>query len=104
MGADSGVGSAVDLLGSRIAQVHLHDNHGAFAHTTDNKDEHLWPGLGAIDWSAVTSALATLPDATPGILEIAGERDEPAESVTRKAEAAFRALEKPQSTHLSQNL
>jgi sugar phosphate isomerase/epimerase len=119
-GADSGapsmaasspwVGSAVELLGSRIAQVHLHDNHGAFAHvgalsnTVDNKDEHLWPGLGAIDWPAVTSALATRPAATPGILEIAGERDEPAESVTRKAEAAFRTLANQQSTRTSQNM
>jgi sugar phosphate isomerase/epimerase len=107
---DSGVAAAVELLGSRIAQVHLHDNHGAFAHNgalssnTEMKDEHLWPGLGAIDWPAVTSALATLPAVTPGILEIAGERDEPAESVTRKAEAAFRALANPQSTRTSQNM
>ena len=101
VGSDSGVAAAVKLLGSRIAQVHLHDNHGAFAHvgalsnTVDNKDEHLWPGLGAIDWPAVTSALATRPAATPGILEIAGERDEPAESVARKAEEAFHVLANP---------
>jgi sugar phosphate isomerase/epimerase len=104
------VGSAIELLGARIAQVHLHDNHGAFAHigalstSVDMKDEHLWPGSGTIDWPAVSSALATLPAATPGILEIATDRDEPAESVTRKAEAAFRALEIPQSTHISQNM
>jgi sugar phosphate isomerase/epimerase len=107
---DSGVAAAVELLGSRIAQVHLHDNHGAFAHvgalsnTVDNKDERLWPGLGAIDWPAVTSALAMLPAATPGILEIATDRDEPPESVTRKAEAAFHALANPQSTRTSQNM
>ena len=107
---DSGVAAAVELLGSRITQVHLHDNHGAFAHvgalsnTVDSKDEHLWPGLGSIDWPAVSSALATLPAATPGILEIATDRDEPAESVTRKAEAAFRALANPQSTHTSQSM
>jgi sugar phosphate isomerase/epimerase len=110
VGSDSGVGSAVNLLGSRIAQLHLHDNHGAFAHvgalsnTVDNKDEHLWPGNGAIDWPSVSSALATLPDATPGILEIAGERDEPAESVTRKAQAAFQVLANQQSTPTSQNM
>jgi sugar phosphate isomerase/epimerase len=104
------VGSAVKLLGSRIAQVHLHDNHGAFAHNgalssnPEMKDEHLWPGLGTIDWSAVSSALATLPDATPGIIEAASDRDEPAESIARKAEAAFRTLENQQSTHTSQNM
>jgi len=113
---DSGVAAAIELLGSRIAQVHLHDNHGAFAQTvalsnngalssnTDMKDEHLWPGLGSIDWPAVCSALAALPAATPAILEVAGDRDEPSESVMRKAEAAFRALVNPQSTHLSQSL
>ena len=101
---DSGVAAAIELLGSRIAQVHLHDNHGAFAHNTEMKDEHLWPGFGTINWPAVSSALAVLPAATPAILEVASDRDEPAESVTRKAEAAFRALENQQSTHLSQNM
>ena len=95
---DSGVGAAIELLGTRIAQVHIHDNHGPFAAHTDMKDEHLWPGDGApidgtIDWPAVSASLATLPAATPGILEIASDRDEPAESITRKAEAAFRKFE-----------
>ena len=100
---DSGVGTAIELLGTRIAQVHIHDNHGPFAAHTDMKDEHLWPGDGApvdgapgdgtIDWPAVSASLATLPAATPGILEIASDRDEPAESITRKAEAAFRKFE-----------
>ena len=104
LSSDSGVGAAIELLGPRIAQVHLHDNHGAFAHTVDMKDEHLWPGFGSIDWPAVCSALAALSAATPGILEIAGDRDEPAESVARKAEAAFRMLAITQSTQLSQNM
>jgi sugar phosphate isomerase/epimerase len=92
---DSGVGAAVELLGARIAQLHLHDNHGPLAHhvpatsSTDMKDEHVWPGEGSIDWTAVTASLAALPAGTPGILEPAGERDEPASSVTRKAEAFF---------------
>jgi sugar phosphate isomerase/epimerase len=93
---DSGVGAAVELLGSRIAQVHLHDNHGAFAQSTalnnnaDMKDEHLWPGDGSIDWTAVSPALAALPATTAGILEIVSDRDEAPETVTRKAEAALR--------------
>ena len=93
--ADFGLSAAIALLGARIAQVHLHDNHGAFAHNTEMKDEHLWPGNGSIDWPAVCSSLAALPAATPGILELACDRDEPAESVVRQAEAAFRALENP---------
>jgi sugar phosphate isomerase/epimerase len=103
---DSGVGAAIELLGTRIAQVHIHDNHGPFAAHTDMKDEHLWPGDGApvdgtpgggtIDWPAVSASLATLPAATPGILEIASDRDEPAESITRKAEKSFRMFEASQ--------
>jgi sugar phosphate isomerase/epimerase len=92
---DSGVGAAVELLGKRIAQLHLHDNHGPFAAhgalsgSQDMKDEHLWPGDGSIDWAAVSASLATLPEATPGVLEITCDRDEPAESITRKAALFF---------------
>jgi sugar phosphate isomerase/epimerase len=91
--ADSGVGAAVALLGKRIGQVHLHDNHGAFGSQSDMKDEHLWPGEGTIQWPALAEKLATLPESTPGILEIACDFNQPAEQVTRKAEAAFRKLE-----------
>jgi len=111
VGADSaaapagfGLSAAVALLGSRIVQVHLHDNHGAFPHNTEMKDEHLWPGSGSIDWAAVYASLATLPAATPAVLQVTGDRDEPVESIARKAESAFRALENPQSTLLSQNM
>jgi sugar phosphate isomerase/epimerase len=100
VGSDSGVAATIQLLGSRIAQLHIHDNHGPFAAhgaisgNPDMKDEHLWPGDGApasgrIDWTAVSASLAALPAATPGILEIASDRDEAPESVTRKAAAFF---------------
>ncbi len=73
------------------------------------KDEHLWPGEGTpgggtIDWAAVSASLAALPAATPGILEVACDRDEPAESVTRKAEAAFRKLAEWQSAPSTPNM
>lgn len=86
---DSGVAAAIELLGSRIGQLHLHDNHGAFAAHTDMKDEHLWPGEGNIDWTAVSASLAALPETMPGILEISCEREEPAESIAREARAFF---------------
>jgi sugar phosphate isomerase/epimerase len=92
-----GVAEAITTLGSNIASVHIHDNHGA-------KDEHLWPGDGTIDWPAVSASLAALPAATPGILEVAGDRDEPAESITRKAEQAFRTLARTASAVASQNM
>lgn len=91
---DSGVGAAVELLGARIGQLHLHDNHGPLAHTADMKDEHLWPGNGTIDWNAVSTSLAALPEATPGVVEVVGERDEPADAVTRKARDFFERQER----------
>ncbi len=102
--ADSGVAAAVELLGARIAQVHLNDNHGPLAHNIDMKDEHLWPGEGTIDWNAVAPGLAALPANTPGLLEIACDRDEAPESVTRKAEAIFRTLEDQINQHIPQNM
>jgi sugar phosphate isomerase/epimerase len=89
----SWVASAVTLLGERIAQLHLHDNHGAFSDSAEMKDEHLWPGDGTIDWPAVAAALAPLPAATPGILDVAGDREEPAEAIARRARAVFRTLD-----------
>ena len=50
-----GVQEAIATLGSRIAAVHAHDNHGV-------KDEHLWPGDGTIDWPATVAALNALPE------------------------------------------
>jgi sugar phosphate isomerase/epimerase len=101
---DSGAGAAIALLGKRIAQVHLHDNHGPLAPHVDMKDEHLWPGEGTIDWPAVSAALAALPAATPAIFEVACDRDEPVESAARKAEKAVRALAEWQSAPSTPNM
>lgn len=99
---DSGIGAAVQLLAGRIAQLHIHDNHGPFAphealtdsaisfqNAMEMKDEHLWPGEGTMNWTAIAAALAPLPQDTPGILEIAADRDESPEIVARKAAAFF---------------
>jgi sugar phosphate isomerase/epimerase len=101
---DSGVGAAVTLLGERIAQLHIHDNHGPFAPHTDMKDEHLWPGDGTMDWSAVSASLTALPASTAGILEVESDRDEAPEAVTRKAEKVFRTLADLASAPASQNM
>ena len=46
-----------------VASVHVHDNHG-------EKDEHLPPYDGTIDWPAATKLLKTAPDASlPLVLE-----------------------------------
>jgi sugar phosphate isomerase/epimerase len=87
-----GVDEAFELLKSRIAQLHLHDNHGA-------KDDHLWPGIAtpgslSIDWQNAAKQIATLPPNTPGILEIAHDLEETPDSVTRKSTEAFDLLKR----------
>jgi len=87
---NAGVDEAFELLKPRIAQLHLHDNHGT-------RDEHLWPGTAipsgsGIDWQNVARQIATLPAATPAILEIAHDLEETPDSVTKKATQAFDLL------------
>jgi sugar phosphate isomerase/epimerase len=95
----SWVTAAVTLLGDRVAQLHLHDNHGPFNNSAEMKDEHLWPGEGTIDWPAVSATLATLPATTPAVLDVAAGREESIDSITRKANAAFRTLEEQAASH-----
>src|ERR1700692_4995551 len=48
-----------------VARVHLHDNHG-------EKDEHLPPYAGTIDWPAAVKLLKTTPEGQtlPIVLEL----------------------------------
>src|SRR3984885_11812498 len=82
-----GIDEAFELLKPRIAQLHLHDNQG-------QKDDHLWPGNGSIDWANVARHIATLPANTPGILEIAHDLEETTESVATKATQAYDLLKR----------
>jgi sugar phosphate isomerase/epimerase len=88
--SDEGVGGAFAMLKGRIAEVHLHDNRGA----ANNRDEHVWPHGGTVDWEAVARLTAALPLGVPGILEIAHELEETPESVAERAQAAFGMLER----------
>ena len=80
--SDTGLDHAFELLRPRIAELHLHDNHGL-------KDEHLWPGSGSIDWTNLAKLTASLPAQVPGILEIAYDLNETSDSAVTKAIAAF---------------
>jgi sugar phosphate isomerase/epimerase len=83
----AGIDAAFELLRPRIAELHLHDNNGA-------RDEHLWPGSPStgIDWSNVQRHIAALPAEVFGILEIAHELGETAESVTKQGATFFDRL------------
>jgi len=64
----SSVAEAFELLGPRVKELHLHDNH---ALEGGLGDEHLWPGSGTIDWKALSAAMAALAPETVGMFEIA---------------------------------
>ncbi len=82
---NAGVNAAFELLKPRIAELHLHDNRGA-------KDDHLWPGSGAIDWANVVKHASALPGEVPGILEISYELEVTQETVIGDAIKAFDLL------------
>ena len=81
-----GVARAFELLGSRIKQIHLHDNGG-------EKDEHCWPGEGTVDWKAVREGIAALPQQPVGTLEIRYQPETDAKGLSEHAARAFALLE-----------
>jgi sugar phosphate isomerase/epimerase len=71
-----------------VAGVHLHDNHG-------EKDEHLPPYDGTIDWPATTKILKTSPDANLQlVLELKEKTGPEAPSVLEQLEAARKAMDR----------
>lgn len=93
--ADAGLAEAMAVLGNRIAQLHIHDNRGAFApshprsDSTDFKDEHLWPGEGAMQWDTIGELMLSLPDAVPAVLEIGSGRGETAQNIAGRTREFF---------------
>jgi len=76
-----GVAQAIGTFGARIVQVHAHDNHC-------QKDEHLWPGDGTIDWPAAAAALNALATPPAVVLELSSKlTNEPAELPERIRQA-----------------
>jgi len=80
-----GVAAGIELMLDRIVTVHLHDNHG-------EKDEHLLPFEGTIDWGTALAALAGAPQAPVFVLELK-ERTAGVPSL-EQIRAAFDKLEK----------
>jgi len=80
-----GVPAAIATLHSRIASVHVHDNHGM-------KDEHLWPGDGTIDWPAAVEALKALPTPPAAVLEISQNLTDDPAAIPARIQQAFDRL------------
>jgi sugar phosphate isomerase/epimerase len=59
----SSVREEFEVLHNHIRSTHVHDN-------TKEKDSHLWPGQGSIDWKEAIELLRSAPQAPPLLLEI----------------------------------
>jgi sugar phosphate isomerase/epimerase len=77
-----GIPAAIATFGARIASVHVHDNHGI-------KDEHLWPGDGAIDWPATVAALKSLAAPPATVLEVSHALGDTPAAIPARVEQAF---------------
>jgi sugar phosphate isomerase/epimerase len=86
----AGVAETLTALRPHIRSAHLHDNHG-------ERDEHLWPGEGTIDWEVAYGGVQAAPLAPAGVLEIHYSLATQVEQVVEKAKRAFADFEKDYS-------
>ncbi len=84
--AQSGIEIAFEAFAGRLAELHLHDNRGT-------RDEHLWPGQGAVDWTAVSRQIAALKVPPRGVLEIAFAPAESQSQVVTQATEVWHRLD-----------
>jgi sugar phosphate isomerase/epimerase len=59
----SDVASAFETVKNYVQSTHIHDN-------KKDKDSHLWPGEGSIDWKQTLELLSQAPHKPPLLLEI----------------------------------
>ena len=81
-----GITRAIDRMGPRIRSTHIHDNAG-------DRDSHLWPGEGTIDWPETMQALANLAQPPATVLEISSRVEESGNALEKKIRGAFELLE-----------
>ena len=60
---EGGVEASFEVMGDLVATTHIHDNRG-------EKDEHLLPWEGTIDWDAALRLLSSVKEPLPIVLEI----------------------------------
>lgn len=60
------VREAFEILRKHIRSTHVHDN-------CRDKDSHLWPGQGTIDWKEAMELLRSAPQTPPVLLELEGD-------------------------------
>jgi sugar phosphate isomerase/epimerase len=79
----SDVPQAFETVRGYIQSTHVHDN-------AKDRDSHLWPGSGSIDWKQAMELLRSAPNTPPLLLEI--EADEKV-NPTEKMRETFDKLE-----------
>jgi len=87
---ESGAAAGFEVMRDRVVTTHIHDNHG-------EKDDHLLPYEGAIDWDAALSALAAVPEPLPIVLEL--KEQAAASPSLEEVRATFDKLEKGFEPH-----
>ena len=81
---EDGVELSFETMHDLVAAIHVHDNHG-------EKDEHLAPYGGSIDWDAALGVIASPENSLPFVLEL---REQSAQAPSlADATAAFEKLE-----------
>jgi len=78
-----GVANAYEALKGLIRTTHIHDNHG-------ERDEHLWPGNGTIEWKETIDLLRSAPHVPALVLEIEGVESE---NVPEKMAESYKKLD-----------
>lgn len=79
---EEGIPQAFAKMKERIRSTHVHDNAG-------DRDSHLWPGEGNIDWKQTVELLRGAPQVPPLLLEIEGVEGQ---NVSAKVAEAFGKL------------
>jgi|SRR5579864_7647734 len=62
----SSVAEAFEILKDHIRSTHVHDN-------GKDRDSHLWPGAGTVDWKQAMELLQSAPQKPPLLLELEGD-------------------------------
>jgi sugar phosphate isomerase/epimerase len=85
---ESRIAKSFEPLRDLIATTHIHDNHG-------EKDEHLPPFDGSIDWPAAVSLLKTVPQPNlPLLLELKEKTGPEAPSLSQQLDAARKSMDR----------
>jgi len=79
----SSVHQAFGVLADRIGSTHIHDNRR-------DRDSHLWPGEGTIDWTQTMQSLRNAPNSPALLLEV---EDEEGVDVGKRMAEAYEKLE-----------